>query len=72
MLALADGPDGTGGIQPIAKFMTNPAGAAIVNASGPLRQIVRNDESSKRRYLVIVEGTAERLGPVAQVQVPQP
>jgi YVTN family beta-propeller protein len=72
MLALADGPDGTGGIQPIATFMTNPAGAAIVNASGALRQIVRNDASSKRRYLVIVEGTAERVGPVAQVQVPPP
>ena len=34
-LGLATKPDGTGAIQPLAKFMTNPAGAAIVNAVIP-------------------------------------
>jgi hypothetical protein len=32
--------DGTGKIEPIAQFMTNPAGAQIVNAVGPIRQII--------------------------------
>jgi YVTN family beta-propeller protein len=70
VLGLIDGPGGTGEIQPLAQFMTNPAGAAIVNATGPLRQIVRNTDASRRRYLVIAEGTEERPGPVTQVQVP--
>jgi YVTN family beta-propeller protein len=68
LLALAAQPDGTGGLQPLAAFMTNPAGSAIVNATGPIRQIVRSDIKAARRYLVIVEGTAARPGPVAQRQ----
>ncbi|NDL65236.1 hypothetical protein [Acerihabitans arboris] len=41
VLALASRPDGSGSLQPLSAFMTNPAGAAIVNAIGPIRQIVR-------------------------------
>ena len=41
ILALADRPDGRGKLQPLAKFTTNPAGSAIVNAVGPIRQVVR-------------------------------
>jgi len=70
LLALTDRPDGTGELQSLAVFMTNPAGAAIVNATGPLRQIVHNADMSKRRYLVIAEGTARQPGPAVQVQVP--
>jgi hypothetical protein len=40
MLALTSNADGTGQIEPIAQFMANPAGAQIVNAVGPIRQIV--------------------------------
>ena len=49
-------------------FMTNPAGSAIVNAVGPIRQIVRSDVKSERRYLVIAEGTAAQPGAVVQVE----
>jgi YVTN family beta-propeller protein len=53
-LVLATRPDGSGQQQPLAKFTSNPAGAAIVNAVGPIRQIVRSDAKIERRYLVIL------------------
>ncbi len=58
VLALADDVKGTGALQPLASFMTNPAGAAIVNAIGPIRQIVTGDGGAAKRYMVIapVEG----------------
>ena len=43
-------------------FMTNPAGSAIVNAIGPIRQVVRGEDKMRRRYLVIAPGTAEQHG----------
>ena len=70
MLALAEQPDGTGALQPLASFATNAAGAAIVNAIGPIRQIVEVKASTMRRYLVIVSGSAAHPGEVVQVQVP--
>jgi YVTN family beta-propeller protein len=70
LLALADRPDGGGTLQPLASFMTNPAGAAIVNAIGPIRQIVEVKASTMRRYLVIASGSAARPGAIVQVQVP--
>ena len=48
--------------------MTNPAGSAIVNATGPIRQIVRGEAKTERRYLVIEEGTAAKPGKVVQLQ----
>ncbi len=39
VLALASRADGKGALQPLAVFTTNPAGSAIVDASGPIRQI---------------------------------
>jgi hypothetical protein len=50
--------------------MTNPAGAAIVNAVGPIRQSVRAEDHLQRRYLVIVSGTAAQLGQLVQIQTP--
>ena len=47
-----------------------PAGSAIVNAVGPIRQIVRGAATVPRRYLVIVSGTPGHLGAMVQVQVP--
>jgi hypothetical protein len=70
LLALADQPDGSGTLQPLASFMTNSTGSAIVNAIGPIRQIVEVKASTMRRYLVIVSGSAARPGPIVQVQVP--
>jgi hypothetical protein len=68
VLALASQPDGTGPLQPLAAFVTNPAGSAIVNAAGPIREIVESSGGSARRYLVIAEGTAARPGLVVQRQ----
>jgi len=69
VLALAEEPDGKGSLQPLAAFMTNPAGAAIVNAVGPIRQVVQNSASSERRYLVIAPGDAANVGEPVQIQV---
>jgi YVTN family beta-propeller protein len=70
MLAFSEQADGGGALQPLASFMTNPAGAAIVNAIGPIRQIVEVKASTMRRYLVIVSGSTAHPGSVVQVQVP--
>src|SRR5471032_2503521 len=53
VLALTSEPNGNGPMEPLAAFMTNPAGSAIVNAVGPIRQIVRGEAQIRRRYLVI-------------------
>jgi hypothetical protein len=53
VLALAPEATGGGALQPLQGFMTNPAGAAVVNAIGPIRQLVRGEDEGPRRYLVI-------------------
>ena len=68
VLALAEHADGSGPLQPLAAFMTNPAGSAIVNAAGPIRQIVDNAAKPERRYLVIAPGDATTVGEAIQVQ----
>jgi hypothetical protein len=52
----------------LAGFTTNAAGAAIVNALGPIRQIVRGEMGAQRRYLVIAPGTVSQYGAPIQVQ----
>jgi YVTN family beta-propeller protein len=69
VLALATRSDGSGALEPLESFMTNPAGSAIVNAVGPIRQIVRNSATDERRYLVIAPGAAGDHRPPVQVQV---
>ena len=54
----------------LAKFMTNPAGAAIVNAVGPIRQIVKDAAPAERRFLVIRSGAPDEAGAVVQRQKP--
>jgi YVTN family beta-propeller protein len=68
VLALADQPDGGGKLQPLSAFTTNPAGSAIVNATGPIRQLVQPEADAPHRYLVIAPGTAETMQPPVQVQ----
>jgi YVTN family beta-propeller protein len=70
ILALAAEPNGSGPIEPLSAFMTNPAGSAIVNAVGPIRQVVKGEHRIRRRYLVILSGTPERPGQAVQVQKP--
>ena len=55
-------------LEPLADFITNPAGAAIVNALGQIRQVVRGEGDGPRRYLVITPGTAAQPGAPVQVQ----
>ncbi len=69
VLALTTRADGTGPLEPLSTFTTNPAGAAIVNAVGPIRQIVQGNARPERRYLVIVSGASENPGPPVQIQV---
>ena len=68
VLALSNSPDGAGKLEDLASFMTNPAGAAIVNAIGPIRQLVQGEDTAQRRYLVIAPGTADDHGASVQVQ----
>jgi YVTN family beta-propeller protein len=69
VLALSSEPGGRGTLEVIASFMTNPAGAAIVNTVGPIRQIVQGEQQVPRRYLAIAEGHADKPGPVVQAQL---
>ncbi len=68
VLALSTEAGGGGTLQPLAAFMTNPAGAAIVNAIGPIRQLVQDNAGTARRWLVIASGTAVAPGAAVQVQ----
>ena len=69
VLALAKRPNGTGTLEPLQPFTTNPAGAAIVNAIGPIRQVVQAAAATDRRFLVICNGTPTHLGAIVQVQL---
>lgn len=69
VLALAHNPNGTGTLQPLAGFMSNPAGAAIVNSVGPIRQMVQASAAPTRRYLVIAPGSPNAIGKPVQRQV---
>ncbi len=68
VLAFSEGADGGGKLELLEGFMTNPAGSAIVNAIGPIRQIVQGAENTPRRYLVIASGSMTRTGKPVQVQ----
>ena len=71
LLGLAATPDGKGAIEGLALFMTNPAGAAIVNAIGQIRQVVSPGDAAlgdKRRYLVIAPSKDGKPAELLQVQ----
>ena len=70
VLAFSERADGGGKLEPLEGFMTNPAGSAIVNAIGPIRQIVQGAENTPRRYLVIASGSMTQPGEPVQVQGP--
>jgi YVTN family beta-propeller protein len=70
VLALAGEKNGSGKLEPLSAFTTNPAGSAIVNAVGPIRQVVKGEDQIVRRYLVILSGTPDKPGAVVQAQLP--
>jgi hypothetical protein len=69
VLALSHERGAEGPLEPLAAFMTNPAGSAIVNAIGAIRQVVHGEDNIQRRYLVVAAGRADKPGPVVQVQL---
>lgn len=68
LLALVDKVDGSGPLEALAKFVTNPAGAQIVVTLGPLRRAVHGNEPGARRFLVIAPLTEDKPGAPVQVQ----
>ena len=68
VLALSSDPAGTGALQSLSAFTTNPAGAAVVNAVGPIRQLVQDTGPTPKRYLVIAPGSPESMGAPVQIQ----
>lgn len=70
VLALAAAPDGGGPRHTLATFTTNPAGGAIVNTIGPIREVVTGaSEDGRRRYLVVTTPDTAQPGSVVQLQV---
>ena len=68
VLALAGNPDGSGTLQALSNFKANPTGASIVNALGPIRQLVKGEDEQPKRYLVVALKTADGIGAPVQVQ----
>ena len=68
VLALAANPDGSGALEPVVTFLTNPAGAAVIIAVGPLRRAVEATGAGSRRYLVIANVRDGQPGTPVQVQ----
>jgi YVTN family beta-propeller protein len=68
VLALSEHADGSGALQPLAAFMANPAGSAIVNAVGQIRQLVDSSAKAQQRYLVIAPGDMTTQGAPVQIE----
>jgi hypothetical protein len=58
-------------LEPLAAFNTNAAGAAIVNAAGPIRQLMHVGTDVTSRYLVVAPGTDDHPSAAVQVQTPR-
>jgi len=69
VLTLSSRRDGEGRLEPLAAFMTNATGSAIVNAVGPIRQLAQGAARAERRYLVIAPGRPGKLGAPVQIQL---
>jgi len=71
VLALADHADGSGDLLPLAQFKTNPSGIAIVDTTGPIRQLSSGTTPATRRHMVVAEGVPGQIGAVVQYQAEQ-
>ena len=69
VLAFSNKADGSGALEPLVKFMSNPAGESVVDVVGPLRKAVEGSGSGPRRYLVIAPMGEDKPGVPVQVQV---
>ena len=70
ILGLTTHADGSGTLEGLSRFTTNPAGAAIVNTVGPIRQLVHDDLAGPRRYLVIAAVSGTEAPIPVQIQGP--
>src|SRR5262249_47824206 len=61
VLALSSETSGGRVLEPLQGFMTNPAGSAVVNAIGPIRQVVRSGDRTQRRSLGGAPGAGGEL-----------
>lgn len=61
LLALEDRPDDSRYLQPVARFLINPVGSAIVNAVGPIHQPVKGCDAAARKYLEIASLVNDRV-----------
>ena len=68
VLGLATNADGSGPFEALATFMTNPAGAAIVDTIGAIRPQVAGADGGPRRYLVIAPQVDGQPGAIVQRQ----
>jgi YVTN family beta-propeller protein len=69
VVALAANRDGSGSLEPIAKFTAGPDGGAIPVSIGPFERALAGDDQSPPRFLVIASIDASgNIGPVVQVQ----
>ena len=59
--------DGSGTLTPIAKFMSNPAGAAIAGAVGALRSTLAGNGAAAGAYLVVAMEQNGKPGKALQV-----
>jgi YVTN family beta-propeller protein len=71
VLALSSDPQGAGPLEPVARFTANAAGAAVVNAVGPIRQVVAPSQAASRRYLAIAPISPDG-SPGSPVQLQRP
>ncbi len=69
VLGLASRADGSGTFEPLATFMTNPAGSAIVDTIGAIRPQVAGTDAGQRRFLVIAPQVDGKPGAIVQRQV---
>ena len=70
VLALAASPDGSGALEPLAAFMTNPAGCGDRQRGRPDPPDRAGRGRTPRRYLVIAAGAGGTPGAPVQVQSP--
>jgi hypothetical protein len=61
--------DGSGELTPIAHFIANAAGAAIVDAVSQLREPLTTAAGAERRYLVIAPDDHGKIGSAVQVSL---
>jgi hypothetical protein len=59
-----------GALEGLARFTTNPAGSAIVNTVGPIRQLAGDELAGPRRYPVIATVSGTEAGTPVQIQIP--